>query len=395
MLNKKLVLGVPLLAAFMILLLTAATARAQGGNCPPGCECYRVDNQFIIECSGNSTSVPPPPGETEQPGPTDEPGDPPDSTPEPTAQSTPAGNYLISDCQVLPPGSYGMNCPGNLYDIVYACGPGYSFCWYVSVTCASCIVPTAPPTTNVNPLPCADVDFSQGDIQCTIGWDRRVSAKIPPVPVSYTPFPRGIVYDPLQFTLPPLITQAWQCSEPLDGWDPLGWAPSADYRHLVFCLRWRQVKHPEPVQDPAPEWAEWYWDERAWGNPKSDLSQTNTATHIYVTSSAEKPSNGLNSLPSYQSLVRTFWVVEWKENWERRIERCVHTGNPSDMCNGRSEEIKEVIWIPEGRDGIADLRYYDSPHFWSDSTLIQTPWGETMNVLPVPVIEVQGVIKKP
>lgn len=395
MFSKRLQFCVPLLAAFLITLLLVATARAQGGNCPPSCECYRVDNQFIVDCKGGSTSVPPTQAATDGPGPTSEPHETPNGTPQPTAQNTPSGNYLTSYCYALPPGSYGMSCPGNLYDIVYACGPGYSFCWYVSVTCASCIAPTAMPTRNVNPLPCADVDFSQGGIQCTIGWDRRVSAKIPPVPVSYAPFPRGIVYDPMQFTLPPLITQSWQCSDPLDGWDPLAWAPSDGYRQLVFCLRWRQIKHPEPSIDPAPGWAEWYWDERAWGNPKSDLSQTREAAHMYVTSSAEKPTNGMNSLPSYQVRVRTFWVVEWKENWERRIEECVFTGNPSDVCKGQPSSRVDVSWVAEGRAGTVDLRYYGSPHFWTDSTLIQTPWGEKKNVLPVPVIEVQGVIKKP
>lgn len=391
---RKRILGVvPLLAAFLILLLVAAEARAQGGGCPPGCECYRVDNQLIIECKGNKTSVPPTQEPTDQPGGTTEPHETPNRTPQPTAQNTPAGNYLTSYCYPLPPGSYGMSCPGNLYDIVYACGPNYSFCWYVRVTCAACVRPTALPTRNANPLPCADVNYSQGGIQCTIGWDRRVSARIPAVPVSYAPFPRGIVYDAMQFTLPPLITQSWQCSNPLDGWDPLAWAPSPGFRQLVFCLRWRQVKHPDPVQDPAPAWSEWTWDERPWGNPKGGLSFRAEANHTYVTSSAEKPTNGLDNRPSYQVRVRTFWIVEWKENWERREEYCV-AGNAGDVCKGQVGMRKETRWLAEGRGGRVDLRYYGSLHYWSDSTLIRTPWGARTNVLPVPVIEVQGVIKK-
>lgn len=390
----------PLASALFAFLAIVFAASAQG-NCPPGCTCYRIDNQFIIECSGNATSVPPTseatdePNETSQPGETGEPNQTPNTTPQATAQATPGGgNYLTATCTVFAPGSYGMNCPGNLYDVVYACGPGFSFCWFVSASCASCVVPTAMPTQNANPLPCADVNFTRDGIQCTIGWDRRVVAKIPPIVVSYAPFPRGIVYDAMQFTLPSLVTQGWQCSDPLHGWDPLAWAPSGDFRQLVFCLRWRQVKRPDPIIDPAPAWAEWYWDEREWGNPKSNLNQRREAVHTYVTSSAEKPANGFNDLPSYQVRVRTFWVVEWKENWERRTEECVFTGNPADVCNGQTSVRKQTEWEAEGRGGTVDLRYYGSPHFWTDSTLVKTPWGTTLDVLPVPVIEVQGVIEK-
>lgn len=399
MLNKRVFKGLVVLGSLLMALLAASSVRAQGGNCPPGCECHRVDNQFIVECSAKSTSVPPTDAPTQPPGGgnTPEPRDTPNLTPQATPRGTPgsSGNYITASCQPFPPGSYGMNCPGNMYDVVYACGPDFSFCWFVSVNCSNCVKPTAMPTRSVEQLPCADVNYSQGGIQCTIGWDRRVVARIPPVPVNYSPFPRGIVYDPLGFKLPPLIVQSWQCSDPLDGWDPIAWGPDSNFRQLQFCLRWRQVARPEPDQDPAPGWAEWYWDERPWGNPKSDLSQRPDASHTYVTSSAEKPTNGLDKRPAYQIAVRTFWVVEWKETWERRTENCVFTGNPADFCNGQPSAIKQVRWVAEGRDGVVDLRYYGGAHFWATSSLIQAPWGVTTSVLPVPVIEVQGVIKKP
>lgn len=395
--SKRVYVGLAALASCLIVLFGAPPADAQG-NCPPGCECHRVDNQFIIECSGNATSVPPTAAPTDNPGnnQTPEPRDTPNLTPQPTSQATPGGgNYLTMYCHPLPAGSYGLNCPGNLYDVVYACGPGFSFCWFVSVNCAACVTPTAAPPGTVGELPCADVNFSQNSIQCTIGWDRRVSARVPPVPVTYSPYPRGVVYDPMQFTLPALIVQGWQCSSPLDGWDPIAWAPADGFRKLTFCLRWKQVKYPQPEQDPAPAWAEWYWDERAWGEPKSDLSRRREAQHAYVTSSAEKPTNGVDARPSYQVRVRTFWVVEWNETWERETTKCVYTGNPDDVCNGQPSARKETRWVPEGRDGTVDLRFYGSPHFYTDSTLVETPWGARLQVLPVPVIEVQGVIEKP
>ncbi len=379
-------------AVLVTLLVVVSSVSAKGEECPPGCKCHKVDNQFIIECSGKATSVPPTPQSTEQPGPTrtSHPGE------TPTTQATPPGNYLISSCALLPPGSYGMTCPNNLYDLVYACAPGYSFCWFVSASCAAgCATTTPQPSPTTNQLPCADVNFTQNGIQCTVGWSTEVSAKIPPVGVGYTPFPRGIVYDAMHFTIAALVTQDWQCSDTVDGWDPLNWAPSPDYRNLIFCVRWRQVKNPDPNQDPAPGWVEWIWDERPWGSPPATLAQQQTVDHTYVTSSAEKATNGLGNRPAYQVQAHTFWVVDWKENWEHAIHNCVYTGNPQDTCSGQSGYAQTTEWVPASRKGTADLRAYGSPHFWADSTLIRTPWGAQMNVLPVPVIEVQGVIEQP
>ncbi len=385
-------------SALLVLLVLFSATAAQGESCPPGCKCHWVDNQFIVKCSGSATSVPPTSAPTSRPGATKTPNPrETDTTPQPTPEGTPtsSGNYMVENCAALPPGSYGLNCPGNLYDVVYACAPDYSFCWFVSVSCASCVAPTPQPPPTVNPLPCADVNFTQTGIQCTVGWSTEVSAKIPPVGVSYTPFPRGIVYDALHFTLAALVTQAWQCSDTVDGWDPINWAPSPDYRNLVFCLRWREVKNPEPAEDPAPSWAYWIWDERPWGAPPSTLSQQQTADHTYVTSSAQKTANGVGNLGAYQVQVHTYWVVEWKESWEHATHSCAYTGNDTDVCDGQSGYARTTEWNSAGRKGTADLREYGSPHFWDDSTLIRTPWGKEMNVLPVPVIEVQGVIEKP
>lgn len=394
-------LSIPPLSAFFLLLIFVYAAMAQG-NCPPGCSCYYVDNQFIVECEGNATSVPPPAEPTDSPGATTEPGETreprntplPNQTPLPPPTNSNGTQFYDLNCVPLGAGDFGLACPRNMYNIRSACASNLG-CWIVYVRCAEgCITPTPSPSGNIGSLPCADVDFGQGGIQCTIGWDRRVSARIPPVPVGYLPFPRGIVYDPMQFNLPPLVVQGWQCSNPpLDGWDPIGWAPSENYRKLIFCLRWRQVKHPDPIQDPSPAWAEWTWDERPWGQPKGALSFERETNHTYVTSSAEKPENGLGERPSYQVQARTYWVVEWKENWDRREEYCV-SGNANDTCKGQAGQRKQVRWVPEARAGVTDLREYGNGNFWASSTRIRTPWGAEMNVLPVPVIEVQGVIEK-
>ncbi len=392
--------GISFLTGFLVWLAVIYAASAQG-NCPPGCTCHYVDNQFIVDCGGKATTVPPTGEPTDSPGATDEPGEtrepretPRNETPVPQPTNSNGLQFYDLHCVPLGAGDFGLACPKNMYDIRSACGTNLG-CWIVYVKCADgCLTPTPRPSTRIGPLPCADVSVGQGGIQCTVAWDTRVSARIPPVPVGYLPFPRGIVYDAMQFNLPPLIVQGWQCNSPsIDGWDPLAWAPSSNYRKLVFCLRWRQVKHPEPEIDPAPAWAEWRWDERPWGNPKGELSFKRETNHTYVTSSAEKPTNGLGERPSYQVQVRTYWVVEWKENWERREEYCVD-GNAGDVCNGQIGMRKETRWIPEGRGSVTDLRAYGNANFWASSTRIKTPWGADMNVLPVPVIEVQGVIEK-
>jgi hypothetical protein len=230
-------------------------------------------------------------------------------------------------------------------------------------------------------------------------WSRYVEARIPPLPVAYLPYPRGIVYDRMQFSVGALITQAWNCSDPVDAWSPSPWAYDEDYRNLVLCLRWRQVKNPEPASDPAPGWIRWVWDERAWGDPKETVSRVGSAEHTYVTSSAQKPENGPNgNLPSYQVQVHSYWVVDWRMTWEKRFRwYTCEAGNAGDSCDGvggRRAVIHER-WDPGSDAGTADLRGYGQPHFYADSTKIILPDGRTTRILPVPVIEVQGVIGAP
>jgi hypothetical protein len=141
------------------------------------------------------------------------------------------------------------------------------------------------------------------------------------------------------------------------------------------------------------------WDERSWGQPKEDASRSQLTEHTYVTSSAQKPENGPGNLPAYQVQAHSYWVIDWRMTWEHafRWTDCRRTGNRTDFCDGRSgyEVVNHVEWQAESDDGTADLRNYGAPHFYADSTLIRTPDGRTMDILPVPVIEVQGVIGNP
>ena len=258
----------------------------------------------------------------------------------------------------------------------------------------------APTTIRPKPLPCPNVAFTLTSIGCVIGWVRTASAHIPPVPITYLPYPRGLVALPIEFMAPGLITQNWVCSSPpVDNWSPRRWAYDEDYRNLYFCLRWRQVRSPNPSPDPAPAWIRYVWDERAWGNPPETLSQQATAEHSYVTSSANKPANGPNGLPAYQVQAHSYWIIDWRETWEHaiRITECKWTGDKDDNCDGQNKYAAKTRteWQPESDEGTADLRRYGAPHFYADSTLIQTADGRSLNVLPVPVIEIQGVIGNP
>jgi len=189
----------------------------------------------------------------------------------------------------------------------------------------------------------------------------------------------------------------------VNNWNPQTWTYDEDYRNLVFCIRWRQVRNPDPPPDPAPAWIRYVWDERAWGRAE-DYSYEPETPHVYVTSSWGKPENGMSldgspNLPAYQVQVHSFWVLDWKETWEHRVRwtDCKWTGDPDDSCEGQKKYATQQHerWDPGNDDGTTDLRRYGAAHFYVDSTKVRTPDGRVMNVLPVPVIEVQGVIGNP
>jgi hypothetical protein len=360
-----------------------STASAEPGNC-------HLDPDGNLICEGTSviTTVPSrimtsPPG---TPRPTSPPR--PTRTPTPWALYT-LWRYCVSD----------GSSPTGLVNLRYLCNQVTKQCTLVQATTATNCATPVPTSIKVNPLPCP-AGFTQAGIWCQIAWVRRAEARIPPVPMTYKPYPRGIVADRMEFTAPGLIVQNWACTSPqVDNWNPHSWGHDEDYRNLVFCMRWRQIAWPDPSPDPAPAWIRYVWDERSWGQPQEDASRQQVTQHTYVTSSAQKPENGPGNLPAYQVQTYSYWVIDWKETWEHafRWTECRRTGNNGDVCDGQRGYASErhIEWRPESDDGTADLRKYGAAHFYADSTLIQTPDGRVLNVLPVPVIEVQGVLGNP
>ncbi len=371
------------------LLFLGDVALIQADDPPNGC---RIDPSGSLICQGTAVVTAAltriatiRPGSPTAPRPT-----------RPPTETPPAGTYYR--WRYCIPDSVS---PTGYWHAKYVCDSATGQCYPEAISLIvayNCGTPT-PTTIKVNPLPCP-VTFTQVGLSCMIGWVRRAEARIPPIPITYKPYPRGIVTDPMQFTAPGLITQDWACtSPPVDNWNPRTWGYDEDYRNLVFCIRWRQIRWPDPSPDPAPAWIRYDWDERAWGQPQEDAARQQVIEHTYVTSSAEKAENGPANLPAYQVQAHSFWVIDWRMTWEHafRWTGCRRTGSKSDFCGGQFgyEPVPRVEWRGESDDGTADLRNYGARHFYADSTLIQTPDGRVMNVLPVPVIEVQGVIGNP
>ncbi len=388
--SRFLIALVAVLLLFGLLCFGGATL-IRADDPPPGC---RIDPSGSLICQGTAVVTAVPTHVT-----TVQPGTPRPTQPRPTRPPT----------ETPPPGTFyrwrycipDSVSPTGYWHAKYVCDQATGQCYPTAISLIAaynCGTPT-PTTIKVNPLPCP-AGFTQNGVWCLIGWVRRAEAHIPPVPISYRPYPRGIVTDKMEFTAPGLIVQDWACTSPqVDNWNPRTWGYDEDYRNLYFCIRWRQIAWPDPSPDPAPAWIRYVWDERAWGQPQEDASRQQVTEHIYVTSSAQKTENGPGSLPAYQVQAHSYWIIDWRMTWEHafRWTDCRRTRDNNDICEGQKgyAVVQHVEWRGESDDGTADLRNYGAPHFYADSTLIQIPDGRVMNVLPVPVIEVQGVIGNP
>ena len=269
-------------------------------------------------------------------------------------------------------------------------------------------------------IPCTSMIFWQTAITCDFQNLAHVQVDLPPLPVRYAPYPRGLVNDPITFSLPPtLLKQYWQCTKPDLNLDPFSLALDDDYRLWKVCLRWKQVAPPDPLEsrysaygsyDPAPGWAHWEWDERPWSSSKENDASGPTILHTYVTSSADdvmnlgydrKPQNGPEGRAAYQVVVTTYWVLEWEERWQHRL--CVSPAIPipAATCKGHPGQIEDWETDHLGVNGFdmrsPDVRTVAGPapaHYWVTNTLVQVPDGRVLYVLPVPVIEIQGLEEK-
>ena len=318
------------------LLFLGSSVSAEPGNC-------HLDPSGNLICEGTAVATAVPSRVI-----TLLPGTPrPTLPPRPTRTPTPWGLYTLWRYCVGDASS-----PTGSVNLRYSCNQITKQCTLVQVVNANNCATPVPTGIKVKPLPCP-AGFTQTGLWCLIAWVRRAEARIPSVPISYKPYPRGIVADRMEFTAPGLIVQNWACTSPqVDNWNPNSWGYDEDYRNLYFCIRWRQIAWPDPSPDPAPAWIRYVWDERSWGQPQEDASRQQVTEHTYVTSSALKLENGpanptgTFSLPAYQVQAHSYWVIDWRMTWERayRSTECKRTRDNNDWCEGQRgyEAIQHV-----------------------------------------------------
>jgi hypothetical protein len=262
-----------------------------------------------------------------------------------------------------------------------------------------------------------------------------VDAVVPPHLVVRNPWPRGLVTVPNQFSILPDP----QYSEPGGAggeWSEKGaehdtgrdGSHENQIANYQMGLRWRRI-------DELPVWT---FDERPWnigrdyGNGTcSSSAQGVDVSHAYETASSDisnpgsggdaddKPRNGPSltgewNLPAYQVVVGTHWALDWAQQWDQwekvgTIDRCCHVDGGCkdkdyDGCkfdwDGWSTHSEDVYEWVHHFDGwyTVDLTNWGEPNWYYTSYSVRSSgdgvnWGPVLDVVPVPVIEVQSVIQ--
>jgi hypothetical protein len=145
------------------------------------------------------------------------------------------------------------------------------------------------------------------------------------------------------------------------------------------------------------------------------------AAHTWLTSSFGRPANGMSlsgvaDLPAYQVGVETYWAPQARWEWEHwectEWQECTYETEHDCNCEGEGPErhcdtceekhtdrvCAQVGVVREHREFMPDLRdpeWCGLDHMYLASHTVRTPDGRVLTALPVPVIEVQGVIQAP
>jgi hypothetical protein len=446
-------IGVIVLAVGIFLVSQAQpeTACAQGGQCPPGqsWNCTIAGGRSVCSCRAS--------GETPTPQPTLPPPTPatPPPTPNatqavatataaaaatatasvPTPTPTPIpGQVLTCVFSNQPVG--GVHCPSKYYRVLtlYA----HNLTWVLDAECmdeSACVPPTPEPPPNVVEPPCPVTPIGGGMGVWCGNYQIDVDAVVPPHLVVRNPWPRGLVTVPNQFSILPDP----QYSEPGGAggeWSEKGaehdtgrdGSHENQIANYQMGLRWRRI-------DELPVWT---FDERPWnigrdyGNGTcSNSAQGVDVSHAYETASSDisnpgsggdaddKPRNGPSltgewNLPAYQVVVGTHWALDWAQQWDQwekvgTIDRCCHVDGGCkdkdyDGCkfdwDGWSTHSEDVYEWVHHFDGwyTVDLTNWGEPNWYYTSYSVRSSgdgvnWGPVLDVVPVPVIEVQSVIQ--
>jgi len=443
---------VTVIAALAALQDRPSTVCAQGGRCPPHQEWTCTVGGGISICSCQDA------GDTPTPLPTEPPPTPatPLPTPNPTqviATATAAAAATATASVPTPtptpiPGQVltcvfsnrpigGLHCPSGYYRVMTLYS--HNLTWVLDAECmdeSACVPPTPepPPETNDPPCPVSPIGGGMG-VWC---GDYRidVQAVVPPHLVVRSPWPRGLVTVPNQFSILPDP----QFSEPggaVGEWSSKGAAVDADrtdgshegqVANYRMGLRWRRV-------DELPAWT---FDERSWnlgrdfgGGVVVNSARGTDVSHAYETASSDvdnpeshgdagdKPRNGPSlagewNLPAYQVIVGTHWALDWAQQWDQwekvdTIEECCHDNgtckdkdyegcaNGWDGWSRHTEDVYEWVHHSDGWYTV-DLTRWGEPNWYYTSYSVRSSgdgmnWGPVLDVVPVPIIEVQSIIE--
>ena len=236
------------------------------------------------------------------------------------------------------------------------------------------------------------------NIRCAGDYSVSASVSIPCPAMERSPYPRGIVAAPVQFTTAPGGSTASDGSR--------DWC-TPTIRNYTIGVGWDQLPIP-PM---------WSFGDRAWcPGPGAGLGWT--VYHTYCAASYGLEENGpslkgLMELPSYQVNVKTYWqpwVSESWEQWETTDLNCEEDDEDcldrQDDCDGfdRIGDDECGDWMPRGSGKIViDLRWFgfDFPYMERyglvDVTQAPPPIPSVPPELrpckiPVPVIESQGLL---
>lgn len=295
--------------------------------------------------------------------------------------------------------------------------------------------PPAPPPAPCNPVkqnPFQSYTVSDGTLTGNGCGPFSLSVTAPCLDVIRNPYPRGVVARENYFEV---ATQPGSSEASTEICDTPADCRAKGYGEQVRHVNVSLKIEIEPGISPV-----WGWDERAWNVRSGRSSETGwgwQASHIYETSSFDvntlecisqygegscrNPVNGPSliageKLPAYQVTVSTPWKALYKVDWEERTWECkcinVLPGRGTNCCCDKTfppeTSTKDESWDwckPESDPGcwaaqstgwrLIDLSAYTGGTWWMWSNRAkpqQGGAGAVCGVIPVPIIEIQGIL---
>ncbi len=391
------------LVLFSLTLMLGPALESHAGSCPPGCtarrDCVVVPGggmECTTTCECPDEVEPPDEGEPE-------PWDPnPDPDPDPDPDPAPGTTQTVCWAANCPPGEsrlthFSYSPTGELRNVEYregCCGPS-----------CPCEEPDAPPDEPIT----VPGDWIQGSL-----WGAQVQLQLPVWTADRVPYPRGMVNVPNRIwseNIPPASAWSNRVDPPMYDCSCRATGTCEDDPPAEGTICDFQIGLRTEPGNQAPEWA---CEESGGGYGYQAI-----CTWPYSSAGKDYIGKGLSceDLPAFRvtaSLPYWWWFgrqwYEWKEV-DQEYE-CVHVpGWGTAACDlsgdGNNDEDTRWIghpvydWVREGPNWeLLDLRDYglSTPYMLNRKVrLVNTRdcGPHPVGVLPIPVIEVQGVISNP